>query len=69
MGPYLTPFCLRRSLITESGIDLEKPRPDQKSVGFLVSPDGSCSMATKLKVQDYNSAGKTKRLMWGLKND
>jgi len=42
---YLKPFCFSLSLMTESGIDLEKPRPDQKSVGFLVSPEGSCSIA------------------------
>ena len=38
--------------MTDSGIDCENPSPDQKSVGFLVSPDGSCSIASDGKYWD-----------------
>ena len=40
-GPlYLILLDLNRSLKFVSGIDLEKPRPDQKSVGMRDSPSG-----------------------------
>lgn len=40
---------LSLSRIADSGIDLEKPMPDQKSVGLRASPSGFFNMAGVIK--------------------
>lgn len=57
-GSYfcLTPVCDILSLMADSGMDLENPRPDQKSVGVRDSPIGFFCMAVKqVKNKNYDT--------------
>ena len=53
----LTPCWAILSRIADSGIDLENPRPDQKSVGIRDSPIAFCCIAENETIKIRNRKG------------